>query len=153
MKKILMNAFYFSAIGIVVTIFLSVGASNIISSFFVQKMTTNNSITLSIMDIVSVTAQISYVLSVVLLLIKKVRPAYFVGLLAIILSSFNMIVGSMMVQNINSDYIAIISTITIGFALYLSILYFDRKRQQLQISEIAQADDKNKKRIKNGYKI
>lgn len=153
MKKILMNAFYFSAIGIVVTIFLSVGASNIISSFFVQKMTINNSITLSIMDIVSVTAQISYVLSVVLLLIKKVRPAYFVGLLAIILSSFNMIVGSMMVQNINSDYIAIISTITIGFALYLSILYFDRKRQQLQISEIAQADDKNKKRIKNGYKI
>jgi hypothetical protein len=153
MKKILMNAFYFSAIGIVVTIFLSVGASNIISSFFVQKMTTNNSITLSIMDIVSVTAQISYVLSVVLLLIKKVRPAYFVGLLAIILSSFNMIVGSMMVQNINSDYIAIISTITIGFALYLSILYFDRKRQQLQISKIAQADDKNKKRIKNGYKI
>ena len=148
-----MNAFYFSAIGIVVTIFLSVGASNIISSFFVQKMTTNNSITLSIMDIVSVTAQISYVLSVVLLLIKKVRPAYFVGLLAIILSSFNMIVGSMMVQNINSDYIAIISTITIGFALYLSILYFDRKRQQLQISKIAQADDKNKKRIKNGYKI
>ena len=148
-----MNAFYFSAIGIVVTIFLSVGASNIISSFFVQKMTINNSITLSIMDIVSVTAQISYVLSVVLLLIKKVRPAYFVGLLAIILSSFNMIVGSMMVQNINSDYIAIISTITIGFALYLSILYFDRKRQQLQISEIAQADDKNKKRIKNGYKI
>ena len=153
MKKILMNAFYFSAIGIVVTIFLSVGASNIISSFFVQKMTTNNSITLSIMDIVSVTAQISYVLSVVLLLIKKVRPAYFVGLLAIILSSFNMIVGSMMVQNINSDYIAIISTITIGFALYLSILYFDRKRQQLQISEIAQVDNKNKKRIKNGYKI
>ena len=109
MKSITSKAILFAITCIVIAIFLMVGASNIISTFVLQKMKSGGEITLSILDMILISSQVSFVVSVVLLLVKQQKWAYIFGLFAIILSSFNMIVGSLMAQSINSDYVIIIS--------------------------------------------
>ena len=107
-----------------------VGASNIISTFVLQKMKSGGEITLSILDMILISSQVSFVVSVVLLLVKQQKWAYIFGLFAIILSSFNMIVGSLMAQSINSDYVIIISSVVVGFILYCVFMYISRAKKE-----------------------
>lgn len=123
MKSITSKAILFAITCIVIAIFLMVGASNIISTFVLQKMKSGGEITLSILDMILISSQVSFVVSVVLLLVKQQKWAYIFGLFAIILSSFNMIVGSLMAQSINSDYVIIISSVVVGFILYCIFMY------------------------------
>ena len=130
MKSITSKAVLFAITCIVIAIFLMVGASNIISTFVLQKMKSGGEITLSILDIILTSSQISFVVSVVLLLVKQQKWAYIFGLFAIILSSFNMIVGSLMAQSINSDYVIIISSVVVGFILYCVFMYISRAKKE-----------------------
>lgn len=130
MKSITSKAVLFAITCIVIAIFLMVGASNIISTFVLQKMKSGGEITLSILDIILISSQISFVVSVVLLLVKQQKWAYIFGLFAIILSSFNMIVGSLMAQSINSDYVIIISSVVVGFILYCVFMYISRAKKE-----------------------
>lgn len=129
MKSITSKAILFAITCIVIAIFLMVGASNIISTFVLQKMKSGGEITLSILDMILISSQISFVVSVVLLLVKQQKWAYIFGLFAIILSSFNMIVGSLMAQSINSDYVIIISSVVVGFILYCIFMYISRAKK------------------------
>ena len=134
MKSITSKAILFAITCIVIAIFLMVGASNIISTFVLQKMKSGGEITLSILDIILISAQVSFVVSVVLLLVRQQKWAYIFGLFAIILSSFNMIVGSLMAQSINSDYVIIISSVVVGFILYCIFMYISRaKKEQVKL--------------------
>ena len=130
MKSITSKAILFAITCIVIAIFLMVGASNIISTFVLQKMKSGGEITLSILDIILISSQVSFVVSVVLLLVKQQKWAYIFGLFAIILSSFNMIVGSLMAQSINSDYVIIISSVVVGFILYCIFMYISRAKKR-----------------------
>lgn len=129
MKSITSKAILFAITCIVIAIFLMVGASNIISTFVLQKMKSGGEITLSILDMILISSQVSFVVSVVLLLVKQQKWAYIFGLFAIILSSFNMIVGSLMAQSINSDYVIIISSVVVGFILYCIFMYISRAKK------------------------
>lgn len=129
MKSITSKAILFAITCIVIAIFLMVGASNIISTFVLQKMKSGGEITLSILDIILISSQVSFVVSVVLLLVRQQKWAYIFGLFAIILSSFNMIVGSLMAQSINSDYVIIISSVVVGFILYCIFMYISRAKK------------------------
>ena len=134
MKSIASKAILFAITCIVIAIFLMVGASNIISTFVLQKMKSGGEITLSILDMILISSQVSFVVSVVLLLVKQQKWAYIFGLFAIILSSFNMIVGSLMAQSINSDYVIIISSVVVGFILYCIFMYISRaKKDQVKL--------------------
>lgn len=130
MKLITSKAILFAITCIVIAIFLMVGASNIISTFVLQKMKSGGEITLSILDMILISSQVSFVVSVVLLLVKQQKWAYIFGLFAIILSSFNMIVGSLMAQSINSDYVIIISSVVVGFILYCVFMYISRAKKE-----------------------
>lgn len=130
MKSMTSKAILFAITCIVIAIFLMVGASNIISTFVLQKMKSGGEITLSILDIILISSQVSFVVSVVLLLVKQQKWAYIFGLFAIILSSFNMIVGSLMAQSINSDYVIIISSVVVGFILYCVFMYISRAKKE-----------------------
>lgn len=130
MKSITSKAILFAITCIVIAIFLMVGASNIISTFVLQKMKSGGEITLSILDMILISSQVSFVVSVVLLLVKQQKWAYIFGLFAIILSSFNMIVGSLMAQSINSDYVIIISSVVVGFILYCVFMYISRAKKE-----------------------
>lgn len=130
MKSMTSKAILFAITCIVIAIFLMVGASNIISTFVLQKMKSGGEITLSILDMILISSQISFVVSVVLLLVKQQKWAYIFGLFAIILSSFNMIVGSLMAQSINSDYVIIISSVVVGFILYCVFMYISRAKKE-----------------------
>lgn len=130
MKSITSKAILFAITCIVIAIFLMVGASNIISTFVLQKMKSGGEITLSILDMILISSQVSFVVSVVLLLVKQQKWAYIFGLFAIILSSFNMIVGSLMAQSINSDYVIIISSVAVGFMLYCVFMYISRAKKE-----------------------
>lgn len=127
MKKILKSAFIFSATCLAFAIFLSVGITNSLSNFVINKQLLNDgSIPVNLGDIISLSPQILFVLSVMFMLINKQKTAFVIGLLAVIFASLSLVIGSAY----SANFIMVALTIVVAFIFLGIVIYNNKKAKQ-----------------------